>query len=98
MAFSLPRNLSEDADAPGRTEWIATLPAPVNGLLARWSLRVGEPFQPGGRTAWVALARRNSFGEVVLKVARRHYEAFDEAKGLQEWDGKGGTPTRCRTV
>ena len=55
----------------------------------RWSLTVGEPFQPGGQTAWVAPARRGTDPDLVLKVAWRHPEAAHEAHGLLEWDGDG---------
>lgn len=89
MSFALPRNLTEFAEARGWTEWIVSLPTTIEALSARWSLEIGQPFQPGGRTAWVAPARRRSYGDVVLKVAHRHYEALDEAKGLGEWDGEG---------
>ncbi len=89
MAFAVPRNLAEHAERRGRLEWIATLPAVIEKLQGLWSLEVGEPFQPGGQTAWVAPASSPHSGEVVLKVAYRHYEAFDEAKGLRAWDGEG---------
>lgn len=55
----------------------------------RWSLDLGQPFQPGGETAWVAPGRSTEWGEVVLKVRCRHPEAEHEADGLREWDGDG---------
>jgi streptomycin 6-kinase len=55
----------------------------------RWSLTVGDPFQPGGRTAWVAPVRDSSGGDLVLKVAWPHPEAEHEAEGLVAWDGSG---------
>jgi streptomycin 6-kinase len=90
MAFALPQNLSAYAERRGRTEWLATLPSTIAAVTERWSLdEIGEPFQPGGQTAWVAPVHSSRIGEAVLKVASRHYEAFDEAKGLREWDGEG---------
>jgi streptomycin 6-kinase len=89
MPFTVPKNLAESAERRGWSEWVATLPRAVETLTQRWSLEVGDPFQPGGQTAWVAPARSSTFGDVVLKVASRHYEAFDEATGLCEWDGDG---------
>jgi len=89
MAFTLPRNLAVAASMRGRAHWIATLPATVRSLERRWAIEIGEPYQPGGETAWVAPARSGSFGEVVLKIACRHFEADDEAKGLRVWDGEG---------
>jgi streptomycin 6-kinase len=69
---------------------MATLPSVIDLARGRWSLdMVGQPFEPGGETAWVAPAHSATFGDVVLKIAFRHYEAFDEAKGLREWDGDG---------
>jgi streptomycin 6-kinase len=61
----------------------------VTELEERWGLELGEPFQPGGRTAWVAPARSEDRGELVLKVAWRHMEGAHEADGLREWDGEG---------
>ena len=65
------------------------MPSTVALLCERWSLTVGEPFQPGGRTAWVAPVRDSSGAELVLKVGWRHPEAAHEADGLREWAGDG---------
>ncbi len=85
----MPRNLGDFASHRERAEWTETLPRVIQELQDVWSLDIGDPFQPGGQTAWVAPATSPQFGEVVLKVAWRHYEALDEAKGLREWDGDG---------
>jgi streptomycin 6-kinase len=85
----LPRNLVEAAKQDGREAWLATLPATVARLGERWSLAVGAPFQPGGRTAWVAPVRDLAGTELVLKVAWRHSEALHEADGLRAWAGRG---------
>lgn len=71
--------------------WLAELPAIVAGLAGRWSLRVGEPFQPGGHCAWVAPAADRDGRELVLKVAFRFAsgEERDEAAGLRLWNGNG---------
>ncbi len=37
--------------------WLAALPEVIRQARERWSLTIGAPFQPGGQTAWVALAR-----------------------------------------
>jgi streptomycin 6-kinase len=68
---------------------MTTLPGMVSDLELHWSLRVGEPFQPGGQTAWVAPARTEVGGDLVLKVAWRHAEAAHEADGLRAWSGHG---------
>jgi streptomycin 6-kinase len=55
--FPVPRYLAETASGvDGRREWIAGLPGVVAGLAYRWSLSVGEPFQPGGQCSWTAPA------------------------------------------
>lgn len=89
MSFPLPANLVDHADEYVGRRWIHELPAATKALKFRWSLRIGSPFQPGSQKAWVAPARSAWFGDVVLKVGYRHYEAFDEAAGLREWDGDG---------
>lgn len=95
-AFSIPVNLREGLalypDAAG-TAWLAGLPRAVAGVADRWSLRVGQPFEPGGNSAWVAPARyahgEKGGEEVVLKMGRPHFEGRDEADGLRIWDGEG---------
>ena len=47
--FPVPRHLAETASREdGLRDWIAGLPGIVADLADRWSLSVGEPFQPGG--------------------------------------------------
>jgi len=86
----MPRLLAQAAHREGRHEWLATVPETVRMLRERWSLELGEPYQPGGHTAWVAPAVDAAAGvELVLKVAWRHAEAAQEADGLRQWDGNG---------
>ena len=85
----MPRKLAEAAERDGREAWVATLPSTVAEVEAQWSLQVGEPFQPGGQTAWVAPARRADGGDVVLKVVWRHFEAEHEPDALRTWNGDG---------
>jgi streptomycin 6-kinase len=86
----LPRNLIEGAASEGRQPWLTTvLPAAVAQARDRWSLRIGEPFQPGGQTAWVAPARDPAGADLVLKVGWPHPEAAHEADGLRAWAGHG---------
>ena len=87
MHLPLPGNLVEAAELEGRQQWLAGLPATVKALSERWSLTLGEPFQPGGQTAWVAPARDRIGAERVLKVAWRHREAEHEPDGLRLWHG-----------
>jgi streptomycin 6-kinase len=71
--------------------WIPELPAIVAQLADRWSLRVGEPFQPGGQCSWVAPVTGPSGAGLVLKVGFRFPsgESRDEAAGLRAWNGNG---------
>jgi streptomycin 6-kinase len=88
--FPLPGNLVEIAEQLGNMdEWLAALPALVAELAGHWSLDVGAPFQPGGRTAWVAPATDQHGTPVVLKVGFRHPEGEAEAAGLRVWAGAG---------
>jgi streptomycin 6-kinase len=89
MPLTLPGNLALAAREEGRQSWLATLPATVTDARRRWCLELREPFQPGGRTAWVAPARGADGAQLVLKVAWRHAEAAREADALRAWDGDG---------
>ena len=87
----MPRNLTAAVGRdtnPDRRAWSDALPEVVAALASRWSLALGEPFEPGGQVAWVAPASRR--GEaLVLKVGWKHTEARHEASGLTAWEGLG---------
>ena len=78
-----------DAVNNGREAWLTALPAVVEQLRDHWSLTVGQPFEPGGQTAWVAPATDSGGRHLVLKVGWRHPEAEHEAEGLRLWNGDG---------
>src|SRR5215472_11155661 len=91
-AFAVPRYLAETARCDeGVRAWIARLPAIVADLAGRWSLRVGEPFQPGGQCSWTAPVTDPARTSLVLKVGYRFPggEERDEAAGLRAWAGHG---------
>jgi streptomycin 6-kinase len=91
-AFVLPENLVDSVRSDRsaqRDAWLAALPRLVDEFAGRWSLTIGSPFQPGGRSAWVAPARDRGGHDLVLKVAWQHDEAIHEAAGLRTWDGDG---------
>src|SRR6266700_2873605 len=91
-AFSVPRYLAETACRDSRVSgWIADLPAIVADLAGRWSLQVGEPFQPGGQCSWTAPVTDRAGAALVLKIGYRFPggEERDEAAGLRLWDGNG---------
>jgi streptomycin 6-kinase len=90
--FTVPRYLAETAHCDkGVRDWIAGLPAIVADLADRWSLRVGEPFQPGGQCSWTAPVTDPAGAGLVLKVGFRFPggDERDEAAGLRCWDGNG---------
>jgi streptomycin 6-kinase len=87
--FILPRNLVEAAARDARGVWMSALPEVVGELAERWSLKVYDPFQPGGDTAWVAPVEGPAGERLVLKVVWRHPEAEHEADGLAVWAGRG---------
>jgi len=103
-AFPIPALLAETARRqPEVAAWIADLPGIVAQLAERWSLHVGEPFQPGGFCSWTApvatlagseAADRGGMAagdELVLKVGFPFDsgEQRDEAAALRIWDGDG---------
>jgi len=90
MAFTVPEYLAGTARIdPGVRDWITGLPAIVAAFADRWSLRVGEPFQPGGQCSWTAPATGPAGASLVLKVGFRFPggEERDEAAGLRLWHG-----------
>ena len=53
----VPAYLAETARRDGDLRgWLAGMPAIIAEFTGRWSLRVGEPFEPGGQCSWVARA------------------------------------------
>lgn len=91
-AFSLPVNLAATARRnpdSGLCDWLVTLPAVVTGLAERWSVTIGEPYEPGGQCSWVAPAVGRSGEDLVLKVGWQHEEARHEPDALRSWDGDG---------
>jgi streptomycin 6-kinase len=87
--FVIPDDLAQASAAEGRDDWLARLPALVARIAAEWRIEVGDPFLPGGATAWVAPARDEAGTDLALKVGWPHPEAAHEADGLRTWDGSG---------
>jgi streptomycin 6-kinase len=88
----VPANLAETARRDGDLRgWLAGLPAITADFAGRWSLRVGEPFEPGGQCSWVAPATGPDGAELVLKIGHQFPggEERDEAAGLRIWNGNG---------
>ncbi len=99
MAFTVPEYLAGTARCDrGVRDWITVLPAIVAALADRWSLRVGEPFQPGGQCSWTAPATGPAGAGLVLKVGFRFPggDERDEAAGLAAVAGERGRPAARR--
>ncbi|MDQ3106192.1 MAG: aminoglycoside phosphotransferase family protein [Actinomycetota bacterium] len=79
----------EQGSRPAGKAWLPTLPGLLDAAVARWELKLGEPFCAGS-AAWVAPAVRGSDGlEGVLKITMPHREAVYEGDGLRHWNGEG---------
>jgi streptomycin 6-kinase len=87
--FVIPNDLAQAAASEGRDDWLTELPALVARIAADWQIEIGDPFLPGGMTAWVAPARDSAGKDLALKVGWPHPEAAHEADGLRTWDGAG---------
>jgi streptomycin 6-kinase len=87
--LTIPANLASAAEREGRHRWLDRLPATISDLSRRWKLQVGEPFQPGGVTAWVAPAVTTAGQHLVIKLVWPHPEAAHEAEALRLWAGRG---------
>jgi streptomycin 6-kinase len=73
---------------PERQEWLHSLPATLEELTSRWSLRIGAPFNHGDVTcSWAAAVLRADGTPAVLKLGMPHMEGADEIHGLRFWNG-----------
>jgi streptomycin 6-kinase len=83
----LTRNVSGAWGDAGR-EWLATLPATLADVLARWSLEPGEPFELSFH--WVMAVTRADGTPAVLKLGVPTSEHLRvEAAALRAWNGNG---------
>lgn len=89
-SLAIPERLADGMRRdPGVRAWVADLGDRIVAVRDHWSLDVEMPFEPGGRTAWVAPARTAHGDDVVVKVGFAHPEAAHEAAGLRWWAGDG---------
>ena len=73
---------------PERQEWLLSLPAMLEELTSRWSLRIDAPFDHANVTcSWVAAVLRGDGAPAVLKLGMPHMEGADEIHGLRFWNG-----------
>jgi streptomycin 6-kinase len=89
VTLSVPAILVQNcAKSSERGQWLERLPAVVEELQGRWSLRLAPPFDgPEVSAAWVAPATRSDGSPAVFKISMPHMEADHEAAGLRFWDG-----------
>jgi len=75
--------------SPERMAWLERLPALVEELTERWSLRPGEPFASAEAScAYVAPVVRGDGTAAVLKLGMPHMEGEQEIAGLRFWRGE----------
>ena len=58
----------------------------MHELASIWGLVVGEPFEPGGQTAWVAPVRDRLGRDLVLKVGWAHQEGATRSRAAEPGD------------
>jgi streptomycin 6-kinase len=61
---------------------------PVNELVERWELELGEPYPPGA-AGYAVRATLPDGTPAVLKISNPHREAEQEADALERWNGDG---------
>lgn len=71
-----------------RRAWLEKLPAILEELTKRWSLRMDAPFEDGEATcAWVGPVIRADGSSALLKLGMPHMEGAQEIDGLRYWNG-----------
>jgi streptomycin 6-kinase len=85
----IPEILSANCrDDAGRLTWLDSLPAMLEELTGRWSLRVGPPLEHANVTcSWVAPVVCGDGKSAVLKLGMPHMEGASEIDGLRFWNG-----------
>jgi streptomycin 6-kinase len=74
---------------PERQIWLDSLPAVLEELTDRWSLRIDAPYDHANVTcSWVAAVVRADGMQAVLKLGMPHMEGADEIHGLRFWNGE----------
>jgi streptomycin 6-kinase len=89
LADALARHETRGTAGSEHAAWLRALPARVAEAAEQWHLPLHAPFEPGGKTAWVAPVTTAHGDPRVLKVGWRHIEAKHEADGLRDWNGDG---------
>ncbi len=90
--MKLPSRLAASVDqwkGPVASRWKDRLPGIITDAQQRWGISVGQPFEPGGATSFVAPAATSDGRNVVYKCTIPHPEAIGEADALEIYDGDG---------
>jgi streptomycin 6-kinase len=75
-------------ESPERQAWLESLPAILEELTVRWSLRIGPQFDHANATcSWIAPVVCADGTAAVLKLAMPHMEGAQEIQGLRFWNG-----------
>src|SRR6267378_1440753 len=83
-----PQLIANCCKIPERKKWLDNLPAMLEELTERWSLRPGPPFDHANVScSWVAAVVRSDRSSAVLKLGMPHMEGADEIQGLRYWNG-----------
>jgi streptomycin 6-kinase len=84
----IPAGLAWWREEPGGVEWLASLPTIVAACAERWSLELGEPFEPA-HISLVVPASLPDENQAILKVNFPEPESEHEADALRHWGGLG---------
>lgn len=89
MTFKVSSKLIESCSgSAARQRWLRDLPRVVDETVARWQLRVGQPFDGDDVScSWVATVTLAAGTPAVLKLGMPHMEAEGEASALRFLDG-----------
>jgi len=85
----LPKQLVANCRGfPERQAWLESLPAILEELTGRWSVRMSPPFEHANVTcSWVAPVVCADGAVAVLKLGMPHMEGAHEIQGLRFWNG-----------
>jgi streptomycin 6-kinase len=91
----LPPGLDRWRTVPGGAGWLERLPRLAAECAERWSLRLGEPFEPA-RISLVVPAWLQDGTRAVLKLTFPEPDSEHEADALAHWDGRGAVRLLAR--
>jgi streptomycin 6-kinase len=84
----VPSGLEWWRAVPDGADWLERLPAIVDEAAARWSLRIGKPFEPA-HVSLVVPVELPDGTQAILKVNFPETESEHEGDALRHWDGGG---------